>query len=73
MFKIKFLFMRYLLYKMGCIALTLLHAEIFSVYSINIAKKIETTKDNCKINVITRNIPRNYINGCDKNIVSTIF
>ena len=53
MFKIKFLFMRYLLYKMGCIAITLLHAEIFSVYSINIAKKIVTTKDNCKINVNT--------------------
>ena len=60
--------MRYLLYKMGYIAITLIHAEIFSVYSINIAKKIETTKDNCKINVLTRNIPRNYINGCGDNL-----
>ena len=45
--------MRYLLYKMGYIAIPLLHAEIFYLYGTNIAKKIETTKDNCKINVNT--------------------
>ena len=55
MFK-KYIFMRYLLHKMGYIAVPLLHAEIFSVHSTNftnIAKKIETRKDNCKINVNT--------------------
>ena len=45
--------MRYLLYKMGYIAILLLNAEIFSGHSTNIAKKIETRKDNCKINVNT--------------------
>ena len=49
----KYIFMRYLLHKMGYIAVPLLHAEIFSVHSTNIAKKIETRKDNCKINVNT--------------------
>ena len=49
----KFIFMRYLLYKMGYIATPLLNAEIFSVHTTNIAKKIETGKDNCKINVNT--------------------